>query len=78
MGVKVTEVPAQTGLTDGVMETLTGSTGETVMVTEPEVAGFPETQDAFDVKTQVIASLFTGVYEYEALFVPTFVPFTFH
>ena len=42
VGVKVTEVPAQTEFSEGAIETLTGKTGFTVMVTVLEVAGLPE------------------------------------
>ena len=49
VGVKVTEVPAQTGLAEAAIETLTGKTGLTVMVTVFEVAGLPVTQDKLDV-----------------------------
>jgi hypothetical protein len=41
----------------------TGRLGLTVMVTAFEVAGFPDTQVAFDVITQVTTSLFTSVEE---------------
>ena len=44
VAVKVTLVPAQTGLAEGAIDTLTGNTGVTVMVTEPEVAGLPDLQ----------------------------------
>jgi hypothetical protein len=59
----VTEVPAQTGFAEGETETLTGKTGLTVMFTAGEVAGLPVAQVALEVSTQVIASLFTGIYE---------------
>ena len=59
--VYITEVPAQTGLAEAAMVTLTGSNGFTVIVTALDVAGFPDGQDAFEVKTQVIASLFVGL-----------------
>ena len=54
VAVNVTNVPAQTGLADAAIETLTGTNGFTVMVTVLEVAGFPVGQVAFDVKTQVM------------------------
>ena len=60
------------------MVTLTGSTGFTVMVKVFEVAGLPVAQFAFEVKTQVTISLFTGVYEYVLLFDPALTPLTFH
>ena len=62
MGVaeKVTEVPLQTGLLDGEIETLTGKLGLTVIVTVFEVAGLPVAQVALDVNRQVMASEFNG------------------
>jgi hypothetical protein len=63
VAVKVTEVPAQTGLAEAETDTLTGSSGFTVMVTVFEVAGLPVGQVALEVKTQVTASLFAGVNE---------------
>ena len=71
-------MPAQTGLADGAMEILTGSTGFTVIVTAPEAAGLPAAQVAFEVSSQVIISLFTGIYVYAALFEPASDPLTFH
>ena len=56
----MTEVPAQTGLADDAIDTLTGKFGFTVMVTAPEVAGLPVAQVALEVSIQVITSLFTG------------------
>ena len=61
VAVKVTEVPEHTGLAEAEIDTLTASSGLTVMVTVFEVAGLPVGQEAFEVKTQVIASLFAGV-----------------
>jgi hypothetical protein len=63
VAVKVTEVPAQTGLAEGAIVTLTGSNGLTVIVTGADVAGLPDGQTAFDVSTTVTASAFTGIYE---------------
>ena len=60
---KVTEVPAQTGLLDGEIETLTGKLGLTVIVTVFEVAGLPVAQVALDVNRQVMASEFNGTKE---------------
>ena len=62
MGVaeKVTEVPLQTGLLDGEIETLTGKLGLTVIVTVFEVAGLPVAQVALEVNRQVMASEFNG------------------
>ena len=60
VAVKVTEVPAQTGLAEAATDTLTGSSGLTVMVTVLEVAGLPVVQVAFEVSTQVTTSLLVG------------------
>jgi hypothetical protein len=60
VAVKVTEVPAQTGLAEAAIETLAVSNGLTVMVTVFDVAGLPVTQAALVVSTQVKASLFAG------------------
>ena len=59
----MTEVPAQTGLAEGVAVTLTASSGFTFMVTVFEVAGLPLGQVALDVIRQVTASLLVGTYE---------------
>ena len=61
VAVKVTEVPAHTGLAEAEIDTFTASSGLTVMVTVFEVAGLPVGQPALEVKTQVIASAFAGV-----------------
>jgi hypothetical protein len=61
VAVKVTEVPAHTGLADGAMATLTGKTGFTVMVTELEVAGLPVEQARVEVMTTYTTSPLTGV-----------------
>lgn len=61
VAVKVTLVPAQTGLSDGAIELLTGKIGFTIMVTMFEVAGLPVAQVAFEVSAQVIALLLVGV-----------------
>ena len=78
MAVKVTEVPEHTGLAETPIDTLTGRFGFTVMVTVLDVAGLPVAQVALDVSMHVTASLFTGTYVNEALFVPALVPLTFH
>ena len=61
MAVKVTVAPAQTGLADAEIDTLTGNNGFTVMVTALDVAGFPVVQSALEVRSQVIALLFAGL-----------------
>ena len=78
VAVKVTEVPAQTGLALATMLTLTGRFGFTVIVIVFDVAGLPVVQSSLEVRTQVTASPFVGVYVYVGLFVPTLPPFTFH
>ena len=60
---KVTEVPLQTGLLDGKIETLTGKLGLTVIVNVFDVAGLPVAQVALDVNRQVMASEFNGTKE---------------
>lgn len=54
--MNVTDVPEHTGLIDAAMLTLTGRIGFTVIVTVLDVAGFPDMQPAFEVRTQVMAS----------------------
>ena len=79
VAVKVTEVPAQTGLAEAAIDTLTGSSGFTVMVTVLEVAGLPVGQVAFEVRTQVIVLPLAGIKEYVVFVAPgTLVPFSFH
>ena len=61
------------------MLTLAVTVGVTTIVIALEVAGLPVTQFAFEVITQVTTSLFAGVVDVKVLlFVPVFVPFTFH
>ena len=55
-------IPAQTGLTEGAIETLTGRFGLTVMVMGMLMAGFPVVQASEEVITLVTASPFTGMY----------------
>jgi hypothetical protein len=79
VAVKVTEIPAQTGLAEAATDTLTGRLGFTVMVTVFEVAGLPVGHVVFEVKMQVTASLFEGVNEKVELVAPgTEGAFTFH
>ncbi len=61
VAVNVTDVPEHTGFAEGAMETLTARTGFTVIVTVLDVAGLPVAQVAFNVRTQVTASLLTGI-----------------
>ena len=78
VAVNVTELPAQTGLADAPIDTLTGRFGFTVIGIVLDVAGLPVAHVEFEVNTHVIKSLFAGVYENVALFGPAFTPFTFH
>jgi len=61
VAVNVTDEPAQTGFAEGETVTLTGSIEFTVMLTVFDVAGLPETQLAFEVRTQVIVFPFVKV-----------------
>ena len=61
VAVKVTEDPAQTGLADAAMETLTGSNGLTVITTGVEEAGLPVAQMALEVKSQEMELVFAGI-----------------
>jgi len=61
VAVNVTKVDGQTGFAEAAIEMLTGRFGLTVIVTVLEVAGLPVAQVAFEVRTQVTASLFAGV-----------------
>ena len=60
VAVKATAVPAQTGLADAAIETLTGIIWFTVIVTVFEEAGFPVVQTAFEVRIQFTVLLFVG------------------
>ena len=60
--MKVTEVPAQTGLTEADIVTDTSRFGFTTMLTVFEVAGFPLAQAALEVSMQVTISPFAGTY----------------
>lgn len=77
--MKVTLVPEQIVVAEAAMLTLAGRFGLTVMVTEFEVAGLPDTQEAFDVITQLTISLLAKeLFVYVVELVPTFDPFSFH
>ena len=79
VAVKVTEVPAQTGLAEAETETLTGRLGFTVMVTVFDVEGLPVGQVTFEVRTQLIVLPLAGIKEYVVFVAPgTLVPFNFH
>ena len=57
VAVKVTEIPLHIGFDDGDMLMLTGRFGLTVIVVVDDVAGDPVAQVAFEVSTQLTASL---------------------
>ena len=59
--VKVTEVPMQNGLDEAEMETPTGRSGLTIIITALLVAGLPEMQACEEASVHVMASLFNGV-----------------
>ena len=59
----VTIVPAQTGLAEGEIDTLTGRFGLTLIVTDPDNAGLPVAQVAFDVSSQLTVLPFEGTKE---------------
>ncbi len=61
VAVKITDPPEQTGLALAAIETLTGRTGFTVMVTVFDMAGLPVTQVSEEVISQVTASPLTGM-----------------
>ena len=77
--MKVTLAPAQAGLADAAILTLTGRLELTVMVNVFEVAGFPVGQVAFEFKVQYtwfpvarVALVYVGLLE------PTGLPFKYH
>jgi hypothetical protein len=75
----VTEVPVQTGLEEDPIPKLAVRIGLTVITISLDVPGLPVGQIAFEVRTQLTLSLFTSAaLIYVVLFVPTFVPLSFH
>jgi hypothetical protein len=60
VAVKVTEDPAQTGFALAAMETLTGSSGLTVIVTWLDVAGLPVAHVTFEVRMTLTSSPLAG------------------
>ena len=79
VAVNVTIVPWQMVLPEAAMETLTGSDAAAVITTWLDATGFPPLmQVALEIIEQVTISPCTGKYENDGVFVPTFVPFTFH
>ena len=71
IAVKVTEVPAQTGFAVAEIETLAGTVGIIVIITELLIAGGIAAHVTLEVIRQLTLSLFDGVYVYVGLFVPT-------
>ena len=61
VAVKVTGIPAQTGFSDGDMETLTGNNGSTVTQMGFDKAGFPDGHCTLETSSQVTQSPFPGV-----------------
>jgi hypothetical protein len=80
VAVKVTFVPAQIVVADGVTETLAGKIGLTVIAIPGLVAGFPVAQGAaFEVMITVTICPFVSPEVVNVLlFVPAFAPFTSH
>ena len=79
VAVKVTLAPAQIVVADAAILTLAGKFGFTFIVTALLVAGFPVAHVAFEVITTVTTSLSDKLVVVNAgLFIPAFVPFTFH
>ncbi len=77
--MKVTLVPEQIVVAEAAILRLTGRFGLTTIVTVLDVAGLPVAQVAFDVNWQVTVFPFVSeLLVYDVLFVPTFVPFSFH
>ena len=72
-------MPAQTGLDEAAIDTLTGRSGFTVMVSVLETAGLPVVHVAFEVNMQVTALPFAGINAYVELVAPVIlVPLTCH
>ena len=79
VAVKVTLVPVHVLVLLALILTEGVTLGVTVTVTELLEAVVGEVQLAFEVNTQLTASLFANVeLLYEAEFVPTLLPFSFH
>ncbi len=76
--MKLTVVPAHTGLASADTVTLTGNIGLTAMVTALDVAGPPLWHVSLEVRTTVITSPFVGTYEYVGLLVPIAVAPLYH
>jgi len=76
----VTDVAAHTAPAgDAAIVTLAGTAGLTDMVIAFDVAGFGDAHDILEVISTVTISPFTRVDDVKVLlFVPAFMPFTFH
>ena len=61
VALNVTELPAQKGFEDEIMDTVTSRLGLTVIVTTGEVAGLFTAQVAFELTVQVTPSPFKGM-----------------
>ena len=61
VAVNVTELPAQKGFEDDIMDTVTSRLGLTVIVTTGEMAGLFTAQVAFELTVQVTPSLLKGI-----------------
>jgi hypothetical protein len=78
VAVKTTVPPEQTGFSDAAIETLTGWTGLTDMVTEFDWTTLTDAHGEFEVSWQVTICPLTGMNMNVGEFPPTFPPFTFH
>ena len=61
VAVNVTELPAQKGFEDEIIDTVTSRLGLTVIVTTGEMAGLFTAQVAFELTVQVTPSLLKGI-----------------
>ena len=61
VAVNVTELPAQKGFEDEIIDTVTSRLGLTIIVTAGEVAGLFTAQVAFELTVQVTPSPFKGM-----------------
>jgi hypothetical protein len=78
VAVNVTELPEHTDVLDAEIDTLTGRFAFTFIVIAFDVAGLPDGQVIFDVRTHVTTSSSAGVYVNVLLLVPESTPSTFH
>jgi hypothetical protein len=78
VAINVTELPAQKGFDDDIMDTVTSRFGLTVIRYWMLDAGLLDVHCSDEVRIHVTRSPLTGIYEYVGLFVPATVPLTFH